>query len=357
MKKSIFTNLLIAISIGVVVVSCEPNNDEPEVKIKPGSAVFISNEGNYKKINGSVSYYDITTNNLLVDPYKTTNGESAGDVVQSFSVVSDNLGLIVVNNSNKVKLVNLVTFKLLNTCEITYPRYALQISDSKVYVTQGSGKGQVKVLNPKTMTVTDSIKVNNGPEHLVRTGDYVIVANSGGWGQDSTVSIIDVKTDKVVKTLVAGQNPINLTVDADGNAWVLCKGSYEYAADYSTISGQSSLAKIDIKTLTITESIKIGKVKDSYLPIQLSISPDKKLLYFTEVEGVYTYEIASKIISKNPIIKGDINGMNVNPTNGDIYTFKLTDFSSPGMMYIYDNKGVEKIKKQVGFNPNGAIFY
>ena len=353
MKKNVFTYLLFAISVGMMV-SCEPSNDSPEVEINSVSGVYITNEGGYENNNGSVSYYDIANNSVLTDPYKTKNGTSVGDIVQSFSIVSDSLGLIAANNSNQVKLIRIKDFSLINSCEINYPRYSLQIDANRVYVTRGSNAGTVEIINLKTMQVTGSIPVQNGPEHLVKSENYVFVANSGGWGQDSTVSVIDIATNKVTKRLKVCENTINLTVDDDGNVWVLSKGSYKYTP--TPISGQSSIAKIDIKTLTVTESVKIGKVGDSYMPIQFSISPDKKTLYFTEVEGVYTLNIASKVISTNPIIAGNFYGMNVNPSTGDIYTFVVSGFTSPGTMYIYDSKGVVKTSKQVGIYPNGAIF-
>jgi YVTN family beta-propeller protein len=353
MKKNFAAYLLVAVSV-MFMVSCEPNNDSPEVKVDAVSGVFITNEGSFQKNNGSVSYYNLATENIIVDPFQITNGVSAGDVVQSFAVVNDSLGLVVANYSNAVKLVNLSDFKLKGTCPITYPRYALQVAPNKVYVTQGSFAGKVMVLNTSTMKVEDSIAVKNGPEHLVKSGNYVFVANSGGWGQDSVVSVIDLTTNKVTKNIVAGQNPIDLTVDADGNIWVLCEGSYEYAA--TLISGQSTLVKIDVKSLTVTESVKFGTAKDSFLPIHLSIGTDKRTLYFVEKDGVYTYNTSSKTLSKTPFLKGLFNGMDVNPSNGDIYAFVVTAFSAPGTMYVYDSKGVEKTRKIVGIMPNGAVF-
>jgi YVTN family beta-propeller protein len=336
------------------MTSCDPNNDtSPSKNIRHGA--FISNEGNNN--NGCVSYYNPDNDSLIVDPYLSTNKVTAGNFVQSFAIVSDTTGIIVVNGSNKIKLVRLSDFKLKSTANIVYPRHALQVSSNKLYVTEGAYQGYVQVRNAQTLDSINSIKVGYGPENLVVSGNYAFVANSGGWGQDSTVSVINTATDQLVSTIIVGKNPMDLKVDNNGDVWVLCEGSYYYDANYNTISGQSKIVKISLSSLQKTTDVNIGTVGDSFLPVHLEISPDKKTLYYVEKDGIYTFSTTSATSSSSPLISGTMfYGFAVNPSSGNIYGFAITSYSAAGKMQIYSSVGNLLKTFTVGICPNGAVF-
>ena len=80
----------------------------------------------------------------------------------------------------------------------------------------------MNVVNLQSNTVADSIAVGDGPNTLVKSGNYVFVANNGGWGADSTVSVIDYSVNKVIKSIVVGEDPNELVADVNGDIWVIC---------------------------------------------------------------------------------------------------------------------------------------
>ena len=104
--------------------------------IKPGNrgflhGLYIVNEGNFMSNNGSISYYNPDSAKMVNKVFQSVNKMLLGDVVQSFGV-ADDLGFIVVNNSQKVEVVDMETFLSVGTITGTdYPRNFIKISKSK----------------------------------------------------------------------------------------------------------------------------------------------------------------------------------------------------------------------------------
>ena len=233
MTKKISLFILVCISI----ISCkkEDTNDTTTGTFTESGSAIVVNEGNFGSSNGSVSFVD---RNGLVTNYIYENanaGINIGDVVQSYTRIG-NKGIICVNNSFKIEIVDARTFKHLATIvdssatqNTGYLRYALGISDTKAYVTNGNFAGEVEVIDLTTNTIMKSISIGKGPEQLVIVNNNVYVCNSGGFDVDSTVSIIDATTDAVTATVNVGDIPTKIVRDAQNNVWVLCAGQSDYS--------------------------------------------------------------------------------------------------------------------------------
>lgn len=108
MKK---TGVFFALILGFLAASCGDDLiTGGEQYFRPGPGVFICNEGNFMYGNASLSYYD--TENRTVDNqvFYNANNFPLGDVCQSMSII-DGKGFVVVNNSGKVYVVDINTFK------------------------------------------------------------------------------------------------------------------------------------------------------------------------------------------------------------------------------------------------------
>ncbi len=122
--------------------------------------------------------------------------------MQSISLANDTTAYIAVNGSGKLEVVRVKDFTTLAPpIPVVYPRYFMQVSGEKGYLTAGSMQGWIYVISLGQHDVTDSIQVGFGPETMIKLNDQVFVANSGGWGVDSTISVIDVHTDQVTRHL------------------------------------------------------------------------------------------------------------------------------------------------------------
>ena len=94
--------------------------------------VFVVNEGGFAKSNGSIGLYKPGEKKYF-DAFKKANSLPLGDVVQSMSLIGTNY-YIVVNNSNKIEVVSKKDFKSVSTISTPSPRYVLDVSYSKAYV-------------------------------------------------------------------------------------------------------------------------------------------------------------------------------------------------------------------------------
>ncbi len=355
MKKHVFLFLAF---IGTVSIffSCKKSYTPP-VDTGFMYGAFIVNEGAYNQNNGSISYIDLDSNYIINNLFSSINGRPLGDVVQSFAVDNDK-GLIVVNHSAKVEVVDMKTFVSLGTitgCD--YPRYALPVNDNEAWLSNGSQAGKVYVMDLTGMDITDSIDVGYGPEKMVQSDDKIFVANSGGWANDSTVSVIDVNSRKVVKTILTGDNPVNLVTDANGDIWVLCKGKVVYDQNWNVISEtDSKLQKISHTTEDIEKSFIIGQKGDYFNPIRLAIGSQGNLLYFAEHDGIYRMSIQDTQVPDAPIIYGKFYGLAVDPASGMIYALDAGNFTGAGILYRYDPHGMLRDSAQAGIAPNDVYF-
>jgi hypothetical protein len=358
-----FNNCLVPVFILALVIlhACKNNKDTVSGIYEHG--VVIINEGTYGSGNGSISYYNPSTDSLYNDIFELANNRPLGDVVQSFSVANDK-GFIVVNNSQKVEVVLLNTFKSLGVFAASYPRYFIPVSNTKGYLTNGyTPPGEVLVINTNTLLVTDTIIVGNQPEHLLLLGSKVFVAN-GNWGNDSTISVIDANTDKLLKTVRIGVGASNLVSVDDQSIWVLCQGKTVYNSDYTQVVSETDhrLVKMSTSDYSILYSVIIGNKADGCNPYLMDKDKTGNI-YYVEADGVHRVAASSSVYNDNLIIPWDnssgfsIYGMNVDPVTSNIYLLVPNGFSSAGKFYVYDPTGKSLHSFNVGIAPNEAIRY
>jgi hypothetical protein len=323
--------------------------------------VYIVNEGAFMSNNGSISYFDPEKNIIINGIFESVNGRPLGDVVQSFSLVNDTMGYIVVNGSAKVEIIGLKTFKVLTEpVPVSYPRYFLQVDDHKGYLSSGNMQGCLYIFNIDSHTIEDSIIVGMGPENMVRLSDNVYVANSGGWGLDSTISVINIPGDEVISTITTAEIPSDLILDGDDMLWVYCKGyaNYSWEPPYDLISEtDAKIQKINPATGKIVWQGIVGKAGDytATLP-KMAISTEDALLYYLRPDGVYKINVIDPEIPVNAFINGNFYGIEVNPSDGNIYLFE-SSFTGNGIMKIFNKRGDQISEGMVGIAPNGAVFH
>jgi YVTN family beta-propeller protein len=357
MKK---LNSLLCIAVSVFsIAGCDKIQDEPAAT-DYSTGVYIVNEGTFMASNGSISYFDPNAGQITNGVFEAANLRPAGDVVQSFAIVGDTTGYIVVNGSGKVEIVRLRDFKTTSApIPVFYPRYFMQVSSNKGYLTAGSMQGLVYVVNLTTRTLADSVEVGYGPETMVRLEDKVFVANSGGWGADSTVSVLDVNTDQVSSVISVGKIPNDMALDKDNNLWVYCKGYATYSPDppYDLVSETDALIqKVDPSTGNILWQHSVGKAGDyTAVPPKLAVSKDGSHIYYIRPDGVYDISTQNPVVPSTALIEGSYYGIEVNPTDGHIFLFEGS-FTGNGTMKVYDTFGLSIGQGTVGIAPNGAVF-
>ncbi len=347
--------LCIFFLIAVFISSCSKEEDGPkDTGFLHG--LYIVNEGNFLSNNGSISYYNPDSAKVVNKLFQTINHRVLGDVVQSFGVADDK-GFIVVNNSQKVEVVDMETFISIGTIiDTDYPRYFLRISESKGYLTNGALAGVIMVIDLKNLSITKEISVGNGPENLVRWGEKVFVANSGGWGYDNEISVVDIEADVVIDSVVVGDNPTDLAADKNGDIWVLCKGNVVYDQYWNIIDEtDSEIYVIDNDDLSIVKSFVVGQTGDYFNPVRLACSHDGNTIYYLESDGIYSMGITDASPPATPLIRRSFYGIDVDQNNGTVYGLSTNNFTTDGYMFRYTPAGVLIDSLKAGIGPNGVV--
>lgn len=345
MKKMLRLHLVIVLS-ALLVVSCTSDDPKPSYPSLKGD--FIVCEGAFQTNTGAIGFYndDVADNDI----FKSVNDRALGDIVQSFEVV-DTLGFIVVNNSQKIEMVRMRDFVSVGKIDddrITYPRYVAQASESTVYITNGSNAGDVIVYDFKNFEITGTITVGNGPEMMARVGDKMYVANSGGYGVDNTISIIDITKGEVIKTLTLDEACVALKKDKNNNVWVYSKGSHGGIYVYSDVK----LYKIDTDADAIDKTFELDGTLGTYGSNLFALAPNGDLYYL--LDGVYKMNINDTELPTEKWLETAYYGIEVNPKTGEVYCFD----SATNEVIIVNSDDTSEVKKYSGTaaNPRSAYY-
>jgi YVTN family beta-propeller protein len=354
------TRLALGTFAAFSLLACDPNSDPtPAEPIVVTKTVFVVNEGNFLQSNAEISSFSKATNKLLnLSLFNAANNRPLGDVAQNMSV-QDSTGYIVVNNSNKLEIVNLRTFRSLGTITgLKLPRYFVAASADKGYVTEtvsySVAAGQVSVIDLKTKAVVKTIAVGKQPEKLLVVGNRLYVTNNGG----NTVSVINTTTDVLEGTIEVGDGPNSLVLDRTNRLWVLSSGAVAYDANYNVDYNRTTKGSLSsIVPGSLTASTRLFTTNRSQ-PGRLNINGSRDRLYYTFQSGVYTLGINDNDLPTTPIIRRrNIYGLGVDPQDNTIYSGIASSFSTAGQVVRYRNTGAAIDSFTVKIGPNGFVFY
>jgi YVTN family beta-propeller protein len=331
----------------------ETPDDQPPVVEDFATGAYVVNEGSFLQNNASITHIS-PSGTVTNDVYYAANGVELGDVLQSFTIIGDR-GFAVLNNSQKVEVVDLKTMENVGTISgLSYPRYMVSAGTNKAYLTNGSFSGTLEVLNTQTLEVTSSIAVGTGPNQLLAVNDEVWVCNEGGFGLDSTISVVNTSTNTVVDIIEAEYRPSDIVKDALGNVWVLCAGETYYDLNWS-VSGHSPayLIRFDAETHAFMGGIQVGVLGDH--PRQLEVSPDGTILYY-ENNGIYKYDLLNGDMPGNLIVNAARSGLSVHPSTGNVWCASISDFTNPSSVYEYSASGSLLKTYAAGIAASGVVF-
>jgi len=348
---------LLIMAGAVCLTSCVKENPKPEVKAGFSHGAYITNEGAYGNSNGSVSYFDTDSAKMLNHIFEAVNGRPLGDVVLSFSAAG-NQGFIVVNNSQKVEVVDLKTFTSKGVIDgLSCPRSFLAVNDKKGYLTDGNSNGHVYVIDLNTLKITDTIPCGSGPGKMILYNQTMLVANAGGLGNDSTLTVINTATDQVSATWQVGVNPADMVMDKDNQVWILCVGKVVWNMDW-TIGEEtsSSLVVLNAVSGNLKKTINIGSVGDFYWPLRIGINKNKDRIYYLEAGGIYSINSDGTNKESQPLVAKNLYGFGVDPETDLIYALYAPSFTTSGWLFRYKPDGIRLDSLEVGIGPSQIAF-
>ena len=352
MKSNLMRKIMLLCAGAIIMlVSCEKDPDNG-ITAKNMKGMFVVCEGNFGSAEGDITWYNPEDGNTVKSLYYSTNGTELGDIAQSF-IIADTLGLITVNNSQKVTVVSMKSFAMVkNLNNFSYPRGITRANEKTVYVANGNGSADnyIYSIDLTTLKKTDSLVVSKGPESLLTVGDKVYATISGGWNNDgNTVIEINPETFEITKTYTVGSCPVDLVADNNKNIWVYCKGVPDYSA-YPDISYTGmGLCKIDrttgeVTTFPFTEMVSPGIYN-------VAASPDGKTIYYLN-DGVFAVASTATSLPASALIDGSFYGIDVDPKSGNLVGLDAVNSKA----VVFNTNGIEQYSFETGNFPNSVIF-
>lgn len=336
--------------MSLTLASCDDEDDKPKGAFENG--VFVVNEGNYLDADGTISHINTSSGEVTNDLFGSINsGRALGDVVQSMAI-EDDLAYIVVNNSNKVEVVNANTFEASYTLsDLKYPRYFTTVGD-KGYVTEWvsfSDKGRVSVVDLTTHAITGSIVTDVGAEHIIETGGKLFVSNSF----TNTVSVINPSTQQVTATIEVGSDPGIFVKDHQNKLWVICGGGYD--DNYNPLN-DGKLVQIDVAGNAVAKTINLNV----NVSAKLAINKAGNQLFYYKGKSVYRVNItdtaapAAALLTEPAAIA--FYGIGIDPETDILYVADSKAFQGGGTVYSYSTAGTAMSTFTVGRGPNSFVF-
>lgn len=351
MRKFGTSLLLMALVAIISLTSCTKDDNTRETGVF-SNGIFIVNEGPFQTGTGTITFFDPDSNLVEQDIFEKVNGRPIGNIAQSMTIYNGK-GYIVVNNAGTIEVVDVATFKSEATITgLVNPSQMLVINSQKAYVSDW--KGEIAVVNLNTNTITKTITAGTGPDAMVKSGNYVYVANTGGFGIDSTVAVIDFTTDMVTKTIQVGDAPSGLVADASGRVWVLCKGK-GYTGWSQPGDTPGCIVRIDPVSLAVNYTYSFAST--DVHPEKLVINKQKSLVYFLYNYGIYSFNITSSNATPEMISGRSFYSLGYENKTGYLYASDVKDYVSNGIVLrIKADTGKTVDSIQTGVIPRGFTF-
>jgi YVTN family beta-propeller protein len=335
--------------------SCDDDDNKPAGEFEKG--IFVVNEGNFTDADGTISH--ISTGGAVTQDLfgAVNNGLALGSVVQSMTIDGD-LAYIVVNNSNKMEVVNANTFASAYTLsDLSLPRYFITFK-GKGYVTEWvsfADPGRVSIVDLQGRTVTRSITTDYGAENIMAHQDRLYVSNNFS----NTISVIDPVNEEVIKTIEVGSAPGAFVVDDQNTIWVICGGGFDQ--DFNPLN-DGKLVQIDPgqsddeSSNSVLKTIELGV----HLSAKAVINKANNKIFYFNGKSVYAVNTSDTEAPPSPLITEsaatNFYGIGIDPENDMLYVSDDKAFAGNGVVYRYSLSGILVDQVAAGRGPNGFVF-
>lgn len=350
LKNSLSLVLFFNFFLTLSFMACRPEAIEPPATGAYESGIFITNEGVFNQTSGTVSYYDGQQSEQAI--FRGVNGRDLGNVVQSLSRHQSHI-YIVVNNSQKIEVVDAASFRSLGRIEgLAQARYFQAINDSIAYVSEWGNDGLTGALvrvNLQEQRITGRIPCTAGPERMQLFQDQLYTVHTGGYNDAQQLSILDLNTHTLQYVDLADR-PSSLQFDQLNRLWVLCSGNIEYSSFPQIDSAASSAGALICVNPQDQSIIRRFDFPLGKAPQQLQRDATGSNLYYYWNEGIYRFSSQASQLPTVPLLRG--NFYSIGYLDGEIWASSSSGID-PATAYRFDSGGVPLDSFEVGVFPSG----
>ncbi|MBL4593783.1 MAG: hypothetical protein JKX68_08220 [Flavobacteriales bacterium] len=336
-----FLLLLISCSkeeLGPQCIDCIEEDTDTEY-----ADVLIVNEGNFGFGNGSISLYKPSNQIASQNIFQQSNTTPLGDVIQSITQFN-NKAYIVVNNSNKVEVVDINNFNSIATISgFNSPRYFLAINNNKAYVSDLYANS-IQIVDLTNNIISGNISIAGWTEELLLHNDTVYVCDM----TNDNIIIINPLNNTLIDSVKVGRQPSSIVKDQNNKLWILCDGGFNET--------NPTLIKYNPQTRTIEATFVFPNITES--PNGLTINATGNQLYFIN-SSIYTMNINDALLPTTPFVSSTNNnfyGLGIDPINEEVYISDAIDFVQNGVIFRYSNSGNLIHQFNSGIIPGDFLF-
>ena len=335
------------------------------------TGMYVLCEGNMGSNKCTLDFLDLTTAQYHRNIYSERNPETVkelGDVGNDIKVYGSRLWMVI-NCSNKVEVANVTTAKRIGQVEIPNCRY-LAFHENYAYVSSFAGPvmggdlqlGLVYKVDTLSLQIVGRVEVGYQPEEMAILDGKLYVANSGGYmapDYDHTVSVIDLNSFTLERTIDVGLNLHRVRADKYGQLWVTSRGNYEDvpAKVYCLQQSSDGYAAVgDEISATISDMCIVG---DSLYYIGSGWNEiEQRNTISYGIINVRTHQLVADHLSMSPEVSKIRMpyGIIVNPFIRDFYVMDAKNYVSSGELFHFKPDGTFDWSVRTGDIPAHAVF-
>ncbi|PWN63724.1 DUF5074 domain-containing protein [Chryseobacterium viscerum] len=348
MKITKLLTVLFAVVLLFNISSCSSDSAEFEMSpITYQNGYFISNEGNFNSQGAKVTFLTRDLSLKQDDVYGYNNNKDIlGDVLQTIGL-NGNKAYLVINNSNKIVVVDRYTFKRVGviTDQIDNPR-GITFANGFIYVANTNFTANTKSVTKykiSDLSFVSKINMTEVSDKAVEAGGNVFIQNaSSGYG--NKITYINTSNDSKTEITVPNGS-VNNTVSYNSNVYII-----------SSTAADSYIYKIT-STGTMTPVITLTGIPNA---TNLQIDNDK--IYFSSANKVYTTSLAAPTVPTTPLLTAADGGQyytlyGFNVIDGRIFASDVKKFTENSEMVVYSAATGSKIMSVTtgGLGANGTV--
>lgn len=333
----------LCLSFVLLLFGCTPDEENfgPRAKnqvqntVASEKSLIVLNEGNYTWNNASVFVYNPKTQETQKNIFQQANNRPVGDVLQSMTQLGDT-GILVINNSGKLELVELPSFKSIASISgFVSPRYAHVVDNSHLLVTDLYSKS-IQWVSLKDQKILQTIVCNDWTESI--TGN-------------NSVALVHSYNQKKLLPFRFSSMQLESALPIDS---VLAQCQVD---DEVFVFTPRAMFKVDLNAVQTPQKITEWATTLSINKVAVDVKNQKA--YFL-ANDLFELDFSAQTAQLKTLIEANeriFYGLAFDTQSGELYLSDARDYVQNGYVYRYTQSGELVHRFELGVIPQAIYFY